>query len=468
MLCRTAAVASLALLADGWRPVATDHVDHASLPVRCHWADAADAGLCEIVLETVAVAWTAQVEVLGFAAPMPDDDGILDVYLTTEGTEGGAYVSGPSVDEDPDDGRMGCHGYMALDPSISRDDMPAYVAHEFNHLTQFATDFAEPTLPVWEATATAAEAWTLPDTRIAASYVRDFQRWPWMGILGDGYILWDDHGIWSYHEYGAGLWILHMDAVHGDGAGAVGPALWAALAQEGWTNEPDVLDAWATVAGMPWEEALLAFTAFRHLPGTDAAPAWTEAAGDDRWAIVPSARVGADQRAAGHTLAPEPGVYPTGSYHFTLEAVDAAAPAQLRVTGGEGIRWALLLTDAAGQVEDGDPAGHETALEGTLTVAVVNLGPAGFDADDRLVPTVPRIEVGDAILDTASDDGGGGGDGNDGDDGIPDRPDDTGAAAPAADTPPGDKDGGCAVLGAPAGGALALWALGLGLGRRRD
>jgi hypothetical protein len=395
MLCRTAAVAALAFFTDGWRPAALDHVDHDSLPVRCHWADAADAELCGLVLDAVELSWERQVHGLGFHAPIADDDGIFDVYITTEGTDGGAYVYGPSTDDDPSDGRMGCHSYMALDPAIGEADMASYVAHEFNHTSQYATDFVEPTLPIWEATATAAEAWTLDDYQIYSDWVGDFQKWPWMGILGDGYMLWDDHGVWSYHEYGAGMWILHMDAVHGDGAGSIGPALWEAVVQEGWTNEPDVLDGWATVSGVSWEEALVEFTAFRHVAGTALAPDWMWEQGDENWELVVDGRdvLDASELDEAVGLLPEYPVYPTGSWHSRVTGVTAEAPLHLRAQGAEGVRWALVITDEEGNIEDGDPTGHTSALTGTLTIGLVHLGEDGFDADHRLTGTIPSLTL---------------------------------------------------------------------------
>lgn len=443
MLCRTAALATVVMLTDGWRPESIDSVDHDTLPVRCHWNDAALADRCDVVLPAISASWQAQVDRLGFHAPMPDDDGILDVYITTDGTDGGAYVYGPFEDEDTTDGRMGCHAYMALDPAISVANLPSYVAHEFNHLIQFATDFTEPTLPVWEATATAAEAWTLDDYSITGNYVRDFQTYPWMGILGDGYILWDDYEIWSYHEYGAGMWILHMDAVYGDGEGSAGPALWGAMEQEGWDNEPDVLDAWAAVSGQPWEDALIEFTVFRQLAGSSAAPAAPADAATVPWGLRPSLSVSAtDLAVASQELRPEPGVYETGSWHVTVTGVTEDAPLDVTVDGGEGIRWAVVITDEAGNHEDGDPTGHTSALSGDLTVGVINLGEAGFDADARIRATVPTVLLSTGGTDVPDDDE---------DTGIPDRPDPVEDDTPEAEGVGTKDDGGCSV------GAVAPW-----------
>ena len=91
MICRTAAVALLGAFADGERPTAVGSQDHETLPVRCHYEYADDAARCALVLDAVTDAWAAQVDRLGFHPPMPDADGILDLYLTDDGTYGGLH-----------------------------------------------------------------------------------------------------------------------------------------------------------------------------------------------------------------------------------------------------------------------------------------------------------------------------------------------------------------------------------------
>ena len=82
----------------------------------------------------------------------------------------------------------------------------------------------EASLPVWEGVAEAATVWTLGGERgdydMPAYYLNDFQETPWVGLLGDGYYLWDDFEIYSFYEYGSALWVFQLDHAYGDGNGS--------------------------------------------------------------------------------------------------------------------------------------------------------------------------------------------------------------------------------------------------------
>jgi len=381
MKCATALIALTMPITDGWRPSSTTSIDHASLPLRCHMVDEAHLPLCETTLETIEQSWTVQVDELGFAYPYLDDDDRFDVYITTEWTEGGAYVAGDGPDADPSDGRMGQPSYMAVDPTIPASEFPGYVAHEFNHVLQYSMDFIEPTLPVWEATASAAEAWTLTDYKVYGDWVADFQAYPWMGLLGDGYILWDDYGIWSYHEYGAALWILHMDHTYFDGTGEGGAELWWALTQDGRVNEPDVLDAWAAVTGGDWTESLMELAAFSlvsHDP--DRRPAWVDDRDDGNWGSVPMETVHAADLPA--TVVPEWGVAPTGWVH--IELPDAPEDLVVSVSGDDSAKLGLVVVDAAGGVHTSTDWPARITQTGAIDIAITHFGSGEFDADDVL------------------------------------------------------------------------------------
>ena len=117
------------------------------------------------MLSYAATAWVTQVEELGFQAPVEDPDGYVDLYIF-DYSGGGAYAYCSSWgDDDPNDDLTGCPAYLALDRGITDDEMAIYVAHEFNHVLQYATDYNEPTYPVWEGVASAAEIWTYPKDR---------------------------------------------------------------------------------------------------------------------------------------------------------------------------------------------------------------------------------------------------------------------------------------------------------------
>ncbi|MCR9165812.1 MAG: hypothetical protein ACE37F_32285 [Nannocystaceae bacterium] len=384
MICRTLAALMVPLL-DGWRPPSAGFVDSGSHPIRCHWELERDAPRCEIVLRAAERSWDVQVDALGFEAPMPDDDGILDIYLSDDQTGGGAYAYGPSVDEDPDDGKRGCHAYIGIDPSVGDDVLAAYVAHEFSHVLQYATDFTEPTLPLWEGTAHAAEAWTLPGHELDAGNVADFQRTPWMGLLGDGYFLLDAYDLWSYYEYGAVAWILYLDHEHGSGDGSAVAALWRAASQPGPRNEPDVLDAFEEVAG---DDALMAFSAARVAFGTDAAPAWTEALGAmAQLGLEAEVVVGEEPLALTPTVAP----YQTGASYWRLLGVPEGATLHLEVEASGASFGVLAADDAAVDWAIDDTL--EWVGTSEVVVGAVNLGEPGFDGDDAWRQTAFTLHV---------------------------------------------------------------------------
>jgi len=369
---------------DGWRPASVGSVDSDVHPVRCHWADDVDADRCAIVLAAAEDAWDAQVTDIGFNAPVEDSDGLVDIYLSSEGTGGGAYTYGPAVDSVTGDGKMSSAAYIAIDPSISDDELDGYVVHEFNHVLQYATDFTEPTYMIWESIASAAERWTYPDPakyEVLSMYAADFQAAPWMGLLGDGYFLWDEYRIWSYYEYGGMVWAFHMDQVYGDGSGSAGAAIWDAAAQEGYTNEPDVLDAYDTVTG-DWKAGLLDLSAQRARIGTEFAPDWANWR-TDVYQVDLAGTVSWDELPA--SVTPEIGPYQTGTVYAMVTGVP----------DGMGIAWAFDSSSAVswGGVAVQDERDTQTmGISGTfaahgdgdIRVGAVNFASSDFDADDRI------------------------------------------------------------------------------------
>ncbi len=237
LLCHTALMVHGAR--DG-RPDAAAHMDDPITGARCHVQVEEHLDRCEPLLAAVREAWVAQVDVWGWPAPFPDSDGGsegLDIYIHSLAA-GGAYVDSSYVDADPQDGRMGSTSWMVLAPSISPSDYPGYIAHEFNHVLQFAVDFTEPALAPWEGTATLAEERTYPGEGSAHTTIPDYQATPWAGPLRDGYWL-EELGYWSWYEYGSVLLMQWLE----DEKGVAAPELWLAMSNPNWANEPDFLDA---------------------------------------------------------------------------------------------------------------------------------------------------------------------------------------------------------------------------------
>lgn len=369
MLCHTTAMVGALWMGGSWRPPSIGHIDHETLPLRCHWEQEADAGRCEDMLTYAAEAWQAQVDGLGFQAPILDDEGLLQLYLYQE-SAGGAFTTCTRwADAVAGDGLSSCPTYIAFARSISTRDMASYVAHEFNHALQFATDYNEPTLPIWEGVATSAEQWTYPDTlEPTMYYLADYQAAPWAGLLNDGYFLWDEHELWSFYEYGSALWVLHLDHHYGDGQGSAGPALWAAAAQEGLPNKPDVIDAYDAVTG-DWREALLSLTAERALVGTDRAPAWADFTTASTQIALEAELTLADLPA---TVVPAVMPYATGAIYVHIEEVPANTPLRFSVTTPADSAWGVVAVGETDMIwEEGTTLTWDQP--GPVTFAVVNL-----------------------------------------------------------------------------------------------
>ena len=429
----------------GWRPTTIGHVDSATHALRCHWERAVDEERCDLILEATQTSWDAQVGTLGFAPPIADDDGRVDVYLTNDGTSGGGYTYGPYADQDDSDGRMGTFAYIAVDFGISDLDLPGYMAHEFTHVLQYGMDFTEPSLPMWEAVATAVEAWSNLDLHVVGSMVTDFQADPWVGLLQDGWMLWHDKEIWSEYEYGAALWIQHLDHHWGDGAGGGSADLWWASTNTTLTNEPDVLDAYDTITG-DGEDALLMLSAERAQLGTDDAPPWAAQRVQARFRVVPAASLTVAELPT--TVVPEHMPFETGVVYVELTDLPAGQSVEISVAAPGEIHWGAVSTEGTELQWVAEPQLVHTGAGGGVTLGIVHLGREGWDPDTSVTQADLSIDL--ALVDSPT--GG-----------------DTGGAAPTGPTKdPVDEKGGCGCASAAPAGGLWLGLLGLiGLGQRR-
>ena len=351
------------VLRDDERPESSGSIVSADRPIRVHWTGHGYEDSAAIVLEAAELAWQVQVDELGFAAPvLPDEaDGPeLDIYLADlEAWEGWAWAP-DQVDHEVGDGRMGAPAYIGIDRDLPADWLRSYTAHEFNHVLQYATDFNEASVNIWEATAVAAQHWTLGLAEgLWDLDVPDFQATPWAPVLlGDGYALQDYWSISdSFYEYGAAAWIMALDAEVGDGAGSFGPVLWQATAAEGPGNEPDVLDAVAELVGGSLADALdlIARRRWRGegLPGS--------ADWDDSFHPELLDALEADDL----PLALQPEAAVTGQAFVTISGLAEDAPLNVGVQSEAGLGTSVV------EWLDGD----------LRVVAMSNLGPDGFDPD---------------------------------------------------------------------------------------
>ncbi len=455
------------------RPDTDNYVSDPATGARCHWLESQDGDLesrCQDLLEDLDTAWTAQVA-WGWHEPFADPGGPdhggstgLDIYLSRDAWWG-AYTLSDYVDANPDDGLMGSYAYMVIDPRINANEDHLYMAHEFNHVLQYATDFTEYSYPPWEGAATVAEEYTYPGEGSWQTVAVDFQIAPFAGMLMDGYWLYDYHDLYLYYEYGTALWFMYLQD-----QGVEPPEFWDELVndRQNWTNEPDAWDAWGTVTGDA-DLGLLDFALERGRIGTADPPSWS---GD--FPMGTKMRVTVD--ALDTEFLPENAPYSTGMAYFE---VDLEGPLVLSVDSDSTTRWGAVAVASNAVATAGE---LPLSFEGPDLVAVVNLGPPGWDpdygttqADFTLTVTEGEAETDtdtdtDADTDTDSDT-----DADTDTDTNTDTTGDTGTDTPADDTGVGPADtgdegtGGCGCATATPSSAPA-WVLGLiglmGLRRR--
>lgn len=376
-------------LAVAARPEAVGSVNNDT--VRCHYETEADLDRCLEVLDWAAEAWEAQVERVGFRPPLPDGElggsDALDIYLTREaGGAGSAWVDCDGgdpdcIDPEPDDDIAESTSYVIIDPRTDDAMFRSYVHHELCHTYQYATDFTEPFLSLWEGTAVACERWTDPSWSTIPKDFGDYQATPWLStILHDGYFL-ADIGVNdnSWYEYGAVAWVWFIDETYGVGDGATAPLIWELAGEPGAT----VLDAWEEISG-DQRASLFEFTAQRARMGRQGGPDWAEFAGDYAEAFRE------ETLDPGQRREPAWPPYPQGLSYFDVPAESDGLA--LTFDPDPSVDWALLSIDADSWTElaAGD------LLTGGATLAVVNLGPPGFEATDTLEPASFRVRAGGA------------------------------------------------------------------------
>lgn len=362
------------------RPPGAFTVASARHPLLGHYARPEDEAVATAVLAALEHAWDVQVDQIGFSPPVPDtvDGPELDFYFVAQDpyyawTAGDAYE-----DAFPGDGRSSTAAYIVFSRDLPADVLDAYVAHEFNHILQWATDFTEPTLPIWEGTATAAQTWTLGEAGDWAQDVPSFQEVPWAPtLLSDGYVIEPNTGLGAYFEYGAALWVMHLDQLVG-GGGEGGRLLWENAASEG-PNEPDVVDGAIAIAGS-FPELMNGIARSRWLVG-------------DWW--VEDALQGAADWGPDYVppVADDPGevwipadLFVTGQAFARFDVRGSEGALELDVESASGLESALAVfwRGPAGSGETtGFPVQIQTAGVDEVVAVVTNLGPPGWDGDDN-------------------------------------------------------------------------------------
>ncbi len=384
-------IAARAAAAPASRPASIGSVTSARHPITVHWDREDNEAKAASVLGYAELAWDVQVLELGFPAPyLPDGDiegPELDIYLTDRLAAMEAWVwSEEYTDQVAGDGLSSTWGFIALSADLPDDWVANYTVHEFNHVLQHATDFTESTYNVWEATAVAAQYATLGEAGFWEEYVADYQGYPWApALVGDGYYLDDHYGIWSYFEYGAGLWVQHVDRVVGAGDGTALAALWLAAANEGSGLEPDIVDAALEVTGQDLPGLLNGLARTRWLVGDR----WDDRGLPEAAGWGPALQVPVDGETSTAQL---PVVYTPvwapqitgqafvqGSHHGDGGTLTVEATSEGGLHSGVLVLW----WGADGSVGEASPV-VDVELAGVerFVVALSNAGPPGWDGDD--------------------------------------------------------------------------------------
>ena len=468
-----------------WRPSDVGHVDSDLYPLRIHYLRAGDAERAESVILPIAEeSWRIEVEEMGWPAPPSDGtlggDSRYDMYMTNDGTYGGAYTYGSGGDTNPRDGWYSLASYIALDQGgISDADMPDFISHEFNHALQYTIDGHEITGFVWESTAEAMEELVYPETDLYQLDIVDFQELPFASLLFDGYsdevMAYDDY---SYYEYGGSIVGLYIEQRFGTSDGTKLLELWEALAQGDGSNEPDYVDALDTVGGdvMPDHGALyLDFAAWRMFAGPyDDGAHFHEGGEWGREGIVALEDSANLTDLDGATLRPNDPPYDLGTSYWLFEVDEGSTKTlRLELTSADAIEWGLVasawlgagparVVQARGGTE-GAPVTLDLDLTGATRVMIggAALGRIDMDAEGRHDRRDFTINA--TFVDGGPDDTGDTGAGDTGDtDGVD-------SGGPAGEKGEGRTGCGCAADPSSAVGGLALLlAAATGAARRRS
>jgi hypothetical protein len=248
------------------RPPTVGFVDSETLPLRVHWHHESAQAKAELTLELLEDAWAHQVGEMGYAAPLGDDgeggSDRFDAYIGLVFPAGALTVAHDDVDDS--DGRHASYSYILLDAGLDDDELPAFVHHEFAHVVQFATDLRA-SLMFAESSAVLAERLALPESESWAESLEDFQAFPNAPIFTDGIAWRPIAGEDGFYEFGAVLFLLYLEEVHGLRDGTLIRRLWQGGVQDDdvEVNEPDWLDALADEVDLPIDDLLLDFASWR-------------------------------------------------------------------------------------------------------------------------------------------------------------------------------------------------------------
>jgi hypothetical protein len=240
-------------------------------PIKVHYQSSSLATEAGRALQFAEEAWTHQIDVLGFTAPLLDNgacssDGDIDIFLWTG--QGSAYVLDlfPNNATTWDDYAT----YMVIDPNVwGGIYLESTVWHEFNHMCQAADDWWEAGAS-FEATATLIEEVADDPLNYYFDVMPDFTSRPQRPFE------WNDNYT-TFFMYGAVQQLLFLRDRYFNGDVSFMADAWLASRSpargcycQPQLNEPDILDGLEAALqsqGVTYEESLIEFSRWRWFAG---------------------------------------------------------------------------------------------------------------------------------------------------------------------------------------------------------
>jgi len=346
-------------------------------------ADGTQAAIANQVAASSDTAWNMEITGFGFRPPVPDGTAggtsDTDIYLVKNLNY--AYTASESTNAATT--FSDATAFSVIDPALP--NLETYVAHEFNHDSQYAYDAHEADL-IYEATAVFIEDKVYDSVNDYLSFVPDFQTHPERNL---SYATYDD----SY-MYGAGIWLRWLSDKHGSGSPTIVRQIWENLEQDDLTNsnnyfmalENTVLPAAGISGGVQGMEQ--EYAGYRWLSGANSDGWSTEAS---LWpTVAPIQQFTLTNGADGNTTPNAP--QPLGVNYVEVDTTGGVAGDKLTFTlhGGTGVSWgvtkievpasgAATVTPSAMDSGDGVVRVASSSVNGFSKVvfAVTNLGTAG-------------------------------------------------------------------------------------------
>jgi len=166
----------------GGRPSMPNNITvsvNAAVVARVHYPNTVTLAVAQDIADFLQQSWTAEFLTMGWRVPPPDvgattsDPGVeLDFYL--DPNKFGAYTQPIQEDTCPDNWACSA-SFIVLEPGVP--NVETYVAHELNHASQFAYDYAEGDF-IYEASATWMEDKVFDSVNDYSFFIADFQQAP--------------------------------------------------------------------------------------------------------------------------------------------------------------------------------------------------------------------------------------------------------------------------------------------------